>query len=774
MENKNTSRKIEKKDTFDLKQIVELVLKNKKWFILSVGVCLIAGVFYLLVKNPVYYVDASILLKEEDSKSKSGAMSALSGLADLGSMMGSRNVDNEVGVLQTRMILKQSLMDLNMHVVCETKKGLRTIDVYPDFPFNITVNSIQVDTIKRAIEFKMKPLSGNQYQVKGEYDSEKFETVITKFPAIVKTPSIDVYISQNPDLKPKKDQSFKVTISNPNVMTNKLSKIINIGATSKKTSIINLGLEADNVKKAQDLLTKLIERFNKEALNDKNQEARNTANFVDGRLIVIADELEKAEVELEEYKRKNNLIDIWVETKIILEQKSKTQLQQNEFQIQLGIVEYLEDFLKDNKNINKTIPSVGIEDKSLLGIIVKYNELLMEKNRIESSSSENNPSLSVMNLQLTSMRQNILTNVKNVKESLKVAIADIKTEGNTMDDRMKLMPQQEKELVEIYRQKGIKEELFIFLLKKKEEANLSLATTAPKAKTIDVPMPSIKPVSPKKLTSLAIAFVLGLGIPFVILYLLKTLNTKIDSKEELERLCVAEVIGEISQSKSKKHIVVKKDSTSPEVELFRLLRANIFFKIRGTDKKVIMITSTIAGEGKTFIGTNLALSIALTGKKVLLAGLDIRKPRLAEYLGVPKVQGITDYLSETGYTPISIVHKSEIHPNLDILQAGTIPPNPNELLMEEKLDDLFDYYRTIYDYILIDTAPVGIVSDTFLLDRIADITLYVNRIGYVYKESVKNINAIIEKNSLKNLYVVANGINLGEKNGGYGYGYGQK
>jgi len=351
---------------------------------------------------------------------------------------------------------------------------------------------------------------------------------------------------------------------------------------------------------------------------------------------------------------------------------------------------------------------------------------------------------------------------------------DLKGQDKVVNNRIQNLPRQEREYLDIARQREIKQTLYIFLLQKREETNLSLASTSPKAKTIDVPMPTIKPVAPKRGTTLAIMLLLGLGFPFACFYLKQQLKTKIDSKEELERICDAEIIGEIGQSKSKESIIVKKDSTSPEVELFRLLRANILFKIRGTDKKVIMITSTIAGEGKTFVGANLALSMALTGKKVLLAGLDIRKPRLAEYLGLPKVKGISNYLSDGGLSPDDLIQKSGIHPNLEIVQAGPVPPNPNELLMEDGLDELFKYYRTKYDYIIVDTAPVGIVSDTFLLDRIADITLYVSRIGYVHKDSVKNINIIVEKNSLRNLYVVANGIKLGEKNGGYGYGYGQK
>ena len=776
MDNRKTGQKtVTKKDDLNLKEFIAIFVKNWKWFLLSVFLFSLMGMAYLLVKNQVFYVDGSILLREDDKKSASSAMSMLSGLGDIGSMMGSKNVDNEVGVLNTRMMMKEAIRNLNLNVILETREGLKTVDMYPDLPYIISVDSTQVDTIKAPIKFKIKPTKDNKYEISGKYKSKKFKSVVSEFPAVIKTPAIDVNIDKNYLVNlAKEDQLVKVTILNPNVMTYLLGKEVTVAATSKKTTIIRLGLEADNVKKAQDLLNTLIAIFNKEAVKDKNMEAANTAAFVDERLAIISKELESVERDVERYKQENNLTDIESEAKLFLEQMGETETKRIETQIQMNMIQYLEDYIQDEKNKDKLIPAIGLEDRGLLAVIVKYNEILIEKNSLESTLSETNPSLQILKNQLASMRQNIISNIKNVKGSLNVMYKELKAHDKLMSNRIKSIPRQEREYIEIARQREIKEKLFVFLLQKREEANLSLASTSPKAKTIDIPMPTIKPIAPKKMTTLAGFLFVGLMLPFVLFYLMKLLKTKIDSKEELERICDAEIIGEICQSKNKEHIVVKKDSVSPEVELFRLLRANLLFKIRGTDKKVILITSTIAGEGKTFIGVNLALSMAFTGKKVLLAGLDIRKPRLAEYLNLPKVNGITNYLSEQGFSPEDLIRQSGIHPNLEILQAGAVPPNPNELLMEDALDELFNYYRTKYDYIIIDTAPVGIVSDTFLLDRLTDVVLYVSRIGYVHKESVKNINTIVEKNSLRNLYVVANGIHLEEKNGGYGYGYGHK
>lgn len=773
MNNDLKQKTVVKKDDINLKNIIKIFTKNWGWFVLSVFLFISIGVLYILVKNPINYVDASILLREDDNKSKtSSAMSMLSGLGDLGSMMGSKNVDNEVGVLSTRMMMKEAILDLNLHIICKTRQGLKSVDTYPDAPYIITVDSAQVDTIQNVISFKIKPKSNKQYEITGKYGSKKFKTLVSEFPATIKTPAIDVAIDKNHSVTLKENQSANIIIYNPNQMTYLLGKEVNIGASSKKTTIIRLGLKTDNIKKAQDLLTTLISIFNKEAVKDKNLEAKNTAEFVDERLAVISEELETVEISVEKYKQENNLTNIESEAKLFLEQMGESETKRIETQIQMNMIQYIEDYIQNEQNIEKMIPAVGIEDKGLQTIILKYNELLIERNALENTSSGTNPSLNALNRNLTSMRQNIIANIQNVKGSLNVIYQDLKNQDKIMNGRIKAIPRQEREYIEIARQREIKEKLYLFLLQKREETNLNLASTSPKAKTIDIPMPGIKPIAPKKMTIFGIMLMLGIFTPFAFFYLKKQLKAQIDSKEELEQICYAEIIGEISQSKNKEHIVVKKDSTSPEIELFRLLRANILFKIKGTNKKVILITSTIAGEGKTFVGTNLALSMALTGKKVLLAGLDIRKPRLAEYLNLPKINGITNFLSEDNFSPEDLIQKSGIHSNLEIVQAGAIPPNPNELLMEDKLDELFEYYRTKYDYIIIDTAPVGIVSDTFLLDRLSDITLYVSRIGYVHKDSVKNINSILEKESLRNLYVVANGIRLDEKNGGYGYGYG--
>ncbi len=778
IKNKSTANKNSKSDFVNLAELVNLFLKNWKVFMISIFCFLGVGVLYLLIKNPVYSVDALILLREDDKKTSSlgsSPIAMLSGASDLGSLMGSKNVDNEVTVLNTRKIMKRSILDLNLHVVCKAREGLKNVNLYPDCPFNITVDPLRVDTMKYNIEFSIKPLENNQYKISGKYNGGKFESIVSQFPSIVKTPSIDVSIDRNINwgvVPGEKEKKIDVVIINPNVLTALLNKEMSVGATSKKTSVIRLAVQTDNVKLSQDLINRMIEIFNEYAIEDKNLIAERTYEFVEDRLGKITTELSSVERQAEKYKQDNNLTDISSEAKLFLEQMGEYERNRIETQIQLNMVQYIGEYVKNPENKEKLIPSIGIEDKGLLATIAKYNETLIERNNLERSSSSSNPALVLINSQLVSMRENIFANIGNISRSLEIMLRDIKNQDITTNSRIRAVPRQEREFLEIKRQQEVKQTIYSFLLQKREETELNLAATAPKAKIIDEPMPGIKTVAPKKLTTLAIMLFLGFVLPFIWFYIKKFLNTKIETKEEIESFTNVEVVGEICQVNNNERIVVKPHETNSAVELFRLLRANLMFTFEDASQKVILLTSSVPSEGKTFISINLALSFALTEKKVLLVGLDIRNPKLGDYIHLPKLKGVTNYLTDIELTPEELIQPSTIHPCLDIVQAGPIPPNPNELLLRKRLDELFASFRQQYDYIIVDTAPIGIVSDTLLLNRLVDVCLYVFRIGYADKSSISLLNSISESKKLKNLYVVVNGVDLKQQKSVYGkYGY---
>jgi capsular exopolysaccharide synthesis family protein len=778
MEHKNIYNDFEKDEKpINVKDLIKIFTKNWKWFALSVILFLGFGMYYLATKNPTYAVDALVLLKEDEKKSAAGSsmMSIISSVGDLGAMMGTNSIDNEIVVFKTQKIMKKSIKDLNLYITYHVHEGLKKINPYPFAPFNITVDSQLVDTIQAIIKFTLEPTKNGEYKVKGQYDKTKFETVVDHFPTTIQTPSIDVYIEKNPHiLEAKEPKTVDVNIYNPNVLAILLSKEMSIEATSKKTTIIRLSTETDNVKWAQDLINKIIATFNWDAIEDKKMISTLTAKFVNERLDNIENELGLVERQVEKYKQDNNLTDISSEAKIFLEQMGEYEKTRIETQIQLNMIQYVESYVKDEKNRNKLIPSIGIEDKGLVMVIAKYNETLADRNKLESNSTSSNPALQLTNDQLVSMRRNMLENINNLAGSMQVRLDDLKKQDVVTNLRIQAIPRQEREYIEIRRQQEIKATLYSFLLQKREETNLNLASTTDKAKIIDEPMPSIDPIAPQKPVILLAVFCLGIAFPFIFFYLKKILRTVIDSKEELESLSKVEIIGEICKKEESDPIVVKTNKTSPSAELFRLLRTNLSFVLNNENQKVIIVTSTISGEGKTYISINLATSLAFLNKKILAVGLDIRNPRLGDYLEKPTGKGVTNYLIDEKLEVEDIIQHSGIHPNLDIIQAGTIPPNPSELLMNPRLDNLFTHFRSRYDYIIVDTAPVGLVSDTFSLNRMADVCLYITRIGITHKESIQYLNSIHERGRLNRLYLIANDINLKEKNGGYGYGYGKK
>jgi capsular exopolysaccharide synthesis family protein len=785
MENNDFDNEKNNSEVIIIKELFNITLKNWKWFALSVFLFAGIGVFYLMTKNPIFDVDALVLLKEDDKRSgsSSSTMSMISSLGDLGSMMGSKNIDNEVVVFNTRKIMKKSITDLNMYVALEVHDKLRKINPYPTPPFNITVDPLQADTIG-FLEFTMNPAKNDTYKIKGKYYGKdgvtKFATTVNAFPSTIQTPSLDVHIAKNPLIDEEKNpKRIDVRIFNPNTLSILLNRQINVEATSKKTTIIRLSTQTDNVKWAQDLLNKLIESFNKDAIEDKNMIAYLTSGFVNERLLTIEEELGSVEKQVEKYKQENNLTDISSEAKLFLEQMGSYDKARIEAQIQLSMILYVKNYVKDATNRYSLIPSIGIKDESLVKVIAGYNETLAERNRLESTSTASNPALQLMDAQLVSLRQNISGNIDNVAQSMEITIKDLKKQDLLTNSKIKAIPRQEREYIEIRRQQEIKAELYSFLLQKREETNLNLASTTPKAKIIDEPMPGLLPVSPKKTIILLIFFCLGVGVPFFYFYLRKLLKVEINSIEELGALSEVEIIGEICKNFTNEKVVVQSGKTNPSIELFRLLRANLSFALDGQDKKVILLTSNISGEGKTYISVNLATSLALLDKKVLLVGLDIRNPQIGQYLKNTTAYGVTNYISDTGIKTSDIVQHSNIHSNMDIIYAGPVPPNPNELLMNARLDKLFKDLRDIYDYIILDTAPVGLVSDTFLLDRLADACLYIVKIGLTHKSSIKYLNTIHKQKKLKNLHVIANGVDIREKNrygygyGDYGYGYGK-
>ena len=495
--------------------------------------------------------------------------------------------------------------------------------------------------------------------------------------------------------------------------------------------------------------------------------ASNTKKFVDERLVLIENELQNVEENVENYKKQNQLTNISSEASLFLQSSSEYNKKLAEVETQLNLISYIESHVKNSKNIYNLIPAnLGIQDNSLLSLISNYNNVLLERLRLMRTTNDENPVLTQMEQQIKIVRSSIIASIASVKDGLKIAKMDILSKENQFNSKIKKVPTQERQYIEIKRQQEIKQNLYLFLLQKREENALTLASAIPTAKTLDAAYSSVVPVAPKMMIIFAITLLLGLFIPVGIIYVLELMNNKITNKKELLRLVKVPYLGSIGISKSQDRVVVREGKTTPIVEMFRMIRTNLQFMIGGTKSPVILVTSSVGGEGKSFTAINLASSFALLNKKVVLIGLDIRKPILGDYMHIEKNKGVSLYLSDPNYKLNDIIIPSGIHSSLKVIPAGPVPPNPAELLMSNRLEELISELKKEFDYIIIDSAPVGVVSDTFLINRVIDLSIYVSRQNYTPREMTEIINDIHNNNKLNNMGLVLNGV---EEMAGYGY-----
>lgn len=782
----------DKEDAIDLREIFYTYLSYWKWIVFSVCIFLLLGVFAYMSWPRKYEASTSVILKEEGSKASSN--SALGNLESLGLLSTTNNVDNEVAVFSSPNLVRQAVDTLSLYATYWQKGWFRNKEVYKDCPYVIELEGVKPGNLKGNIELSIGASKEGFADVSGIYALNKKKIELTggelKLPCAIDLPNKEgrvlIYMrtkTANQLLESDEnplDFDYKVYISNTQTAVENLLAAINVESTSKTSSVLNISLRATNSQKAVDFLSQLVAIYNKNNVADNGEIALNTTRFVNERLLSISGELKNIENKVVSYKRQEGITDVSAETKVFLEQNAEVEKKRIDAETQLNLVQLVEDYVNKSENQSKLIPNLGITDQGLASIITEYNNQLLNYERIERSTNEDNPARIRALAALKNTRQSIQSAILNVKRAMNINKKDLATQAGELASRKRSIPEQEYGLTEILRQQQVIQSIYIFLMQTREQSNITLAATSDKAKVISDPIPGSLPVSPKRNIIFLAFFILGLIVPIVVIYLRNFFKVHISNREELEHLADPNVIGEIIRKEDPEVLVVRKNSTTPVAELFRALRNNIQFILNEPDKKVILITSTVPNEGKTFISVNLAGSFALSEKKVLLIGMDIRNPQLALDMGFAKGKGLTSYLTGDAAWESMIAHVPE-YPNLDILQAGVIPPNPNELLMNPRLEQLLEEVRGKYDYILIDSAPVGVVSDTLLVAKYADTTVYVSRENVTPKEAVTFINKLYREKRLPKMYLVINDVNaLGnnKKYGykykyGYGYGYSQ-
>ena len=781
----NEENREEEHRGFNLAALWKIVVLHWYWIVLSTIVALGAAFSYLKYTRPVYASNMKILVKDEDSRSRMYRGGQLA-LESMGVISNSNGFDNELEILTSSNISQRVVKSLKLYVSYELDGRLRNHELYKNNPYIVDMPENQLVDLHSLIQLKIDR-QGDGVHVAGEIYVPRskepilFERSVKELPGSFNTPVGTITLQRNPGVGaelPK--QTMYATIMPLEYAAKAYGSRLSVSASSKTTTVAVLNYLDTQPERAIDYLNELFRSYNEDANEDKNEVALKTEEFLKNRISAIREELDATESNLESYKKKNELINLTNDASNALNKLTEYQKEQVELETQLNLVTALLDYVDDPRNAFNVVPSnLGLKDADMSNLLNKYNDYVLQRNRLLKSSSPENPYVKRLTAQLEEMWPTIRLSLKSVRENILTQKRSAEDQYNLFSRRVGEVPTQERSLNNIIRQQEIKVELYLMLLQKREENYISLNSTAAKARVIDDPR-STGQVSPKTKVILLGALVLGLCFPVGLIYLLGLLRYRIEGREDVEMLTKIPVLADIPLAPKsldgELSLAVRENSNDMMEEAFRGLRTNLRF-VLSEKENVIACTSCIPGEGKTFISTNLAMSLALLGKRVIVVGLDIRKPRLVKLFGLSSDhRGITTFLSSDSGDFQDLdkqIHHAVLNPNLDVLPAGVIPPNPGELISREQLDHAIALLREHYDYVIVDTPPVGLVSDTLSAARVADMTIMVCRADYSPRNNFQLINALHHDNKMPKITLVLNGIDLKKRKYGYYYGYGK-
>lgn len=740
----------------------------QKWYVfaISVVVCVALAFLYSKTRNSEYLVKANMIISQEDDTSPAAS------LAGLGSLFGSNaNVDDEVFAVSSHTVLKNVSKELGLNQRHVTRVGfLHNVFQYEDYPVVVKCAPLIPDTLRTGLSFKVVAGANGDVSVKVKARREVIANVKNaKFPVKLKTPYGEFTLEKTPYYPEGEKVKTYISLMGYDDAAEMIAEKVSIDIASRKSNVIAMELASTDIEYAKDVLNGIIEQYNKRGLQEKNARNMKTLEFVDSRLSLLGNDLVDSEVNIENFKKSNGIVDVTAEATYQITKKGKFEEELVAAETELEIIKMIKEFLADPDNRYELVPAMLSDGNNQNGAIEGYNELIMKRITLMQDAHGSNAALKALNGQIDALRKNILQTIERAYESTQIKVRDLRSGMNSTESRLGDIPAQERQYRDIKRQQSIKEHLYVFLLQQREETSMMLANAQVKGQVIDEAYALNEPLGLGRMMILCIAFVFGIVIGAVYLYMKKLLRNKFSDREELEQLTQIPVLGEMCTDNSGNALVVKEGGSTSAAELFRLMRTNLQFILNGYDDKVVLLTSTIAGEGKSFISINLASSLALLHKRVLLIGLDIRNPKLAEYLNLPPGPGFTEYIASERYSLTDIIRPNAVMDGMDIIIAGPVPPNPSELLNSEKVDRTFDELRKMYDFIVVDSAPVGMVSDTFSLVRVSDATVYVTRANYSTMKEVRFFNNIYRDARLRKMSLVVNGTKTKK---GYGYGYG--
>lgn len=750
------------------------------WFIASVLACLVGAWVYLHFQTPVYQVSASIMIKD-DKKGGSAGSADLENLGLGGMITSTQSIDNEIEVLRSKTILKEVVNNLELYITYYDEDEFPKKELYKTSPIIVNLTAQEADNLPDVAIIDMKLTQEGGLDVNLKVGLNEYNKHFEKLPAVLPTDVGTFGFALKDSLSNGRMEGQNIVrnisamVSRPFGVAKGYQWAINIEPTSKTTSVAVVSLMNTNIQRGQDFINKLIEMYNRNTNNDKNEVAEKTKEFINERIKIINEELGSTEDKLEAFKRNAGLTNIGSDAQLAVEGNAEYERKRVENGTQINLIRDLTKYISNPSNEYEVLPAnIGLSDNGLTTQIDRYNELIFERKRLLRTSTENNPMIVNLDTSIRAMKANVKAAIDGTLQGLLIVKADLDREASRFSRRISDAPGQERQYVSIARQQEIKAGLYLMLLQKREENAITLAATANNAKIIDEPAAEGGPVSPKPKMIYMVALAVGLGLPVGFIFLLGLTKFKIEGRGDVEKLTRLPIVGDVPLTDEKTgSITVFENQNTLMSETFRNVRTNLQFMLESS-QKVILVTSTVSGEGKSFISANLAISLSLLGKKVVIVGLDIRKPGLNKIFNIPrKEMGITQYLSNPEKNLMDFVHSSDVSKNLYIIPGGTVPPNPTELLARDGLDKAIAILRKEFDYVILDTAPVGMVTDTLLIGRIADLSVYVCRADYTRKAEFTLINELADNNKLPNLCTVINGLDLQKKKYGYYYGYGK-